>query len=205
MMYRTGDPEVDKTYKIPLTDGPQAFVEFDIRQGMYKMVAEAPTLHCSASKFIAILPERNRKVQITMYDGPLVAERPQLVMDGIAPQSFLYTKPTYVLLDKTVACNQPVGKPIVPEIQFEYDQGAYYLWLYGDPALAGTDPVLAMKLRTPTGLAHYIRVPVPYAEFLGSNWASNIRFELTEDEIDDLATEKTDTLLCLKLFETRVR
>jgi hypothetical protein len=200
-----GDPEVDKTFKIPLTDGPQAFVEFDIRQGLYRMVLEAPTLRCSASKFIAILPDRNRKVQIAMNDGPVRPERPQLVMDGIAPQSFLYTKPTYVLLDKSIGCNQPVGKPTIPDIQFEYDEGAYYLWLYGDPALAGTDPVLAMKLRTPTGLAHYIRVPVPYSDIQAGSWASNIRFEVTEDEIDDLATEKTDTLLCLKLFETRVR
>lgn len=204
MNYRIGDPEYDKTFTVSARDGAEAFTEFDIRPGEYHLVVEAPKLGCAGTRFVHVLADRNRKVAVTLAAGPPAPERPQLLLDGTAPLSFLYTKPTYVLIDKAVGCNQPVGTPAIAQLDYEYDSGAFYLWLYGDPALAGTSPTLALRLRTTTGLAHYVRVPVPYAD-VRSGWPGTIQFDISEDSIDEFATEKTDVLLCPKLFETKVQ
>ena len=203
MTYPVGDPEVDKTFTVTNDDGATAFVEFDIRAGQYRMLVEAPKLGCSASKYLSVLKDLNRKVAVTLVAGPPERPRPQLVMDGTAPMSFLYTKPTYVLIDKAVARNAPVVTPAVAQIDYEYDQGAYYLWMYGDPAAASDAPTIALRLKTPTGLAHYIRVNIPYSE-IHPGWPDNLRFDVSEDMIDEMATEKTDILLCPKLWETKV-
>lgn len=204
MMYRVGDPEYDKTFSVKAGDGTQVFHEFDIRSGQYLLAVEAPKLGCSGTRFVHVLAERNRKIAVALESGPPAPEPPQMLLEGDAPMSFLYTKPTYVFVDKAVACNAPIGKPVMPKIDSESDTGAFYLWLYPDPALAGTDPTLALRLRTPTGLAHYIRVPVAYSE-IGPGWPADIQFNLDEDVLDSMATEKTDVLLCPKLFETKVR
>ena len=203
MAYPVGDPEIDKTFKVTSDDGNQAFVEFDIRQGQYRMLVEAPKLGCSASKFLSVLKDLNRKVPVTLAEGPLDPPRPQLLMEGTAPLSFLYTKPTYVLIDKSVACNAPITTPKPVPIDYEYDQGAYYLWMYGDAALESENPTIALRLRTPTGLAHYVRVGLPYSE-IRPGWPGSLHFDISEDMIDAFATEKTDTLLCPKLWETKV-
>ena len=203
MMYRVGDPEIDKTFKIKAGDGSSAFYEFDIRQGLYHLVVEAPKLGCTGTRYVHILPDRNRKIDISLAAGPPAPEPAQLLLDGTAPLSFLYTKPTYVLVDKSVVCDAPIGKPALAKIDYEYDSGAFYLWLYGDPVLEGTNPTLALRLRTPTGLAHYIRVPVPYSE-VAPGWPGNIQFNIVEDNLAEFATDKTDVLLCPKLFETKV-
>jgi hypothetical protein len=123
------------------------------------------------------------------------------MLQGLAPTSFLYVKPTYVMFDAGAACNQPVPAPLPEHVDFDYDQGAYYLTLYADPAVWARSPVFAMRLRTTTGLFHYVRVrlqlpPVAVA------WPADVRFDVSEDMVDALATEKTDVLLCPKLWAT---
>jgi hypothetical protein len=204
MAYRVGEPEFDKTYKIATDDGTSAFAEFDIRQGQYLLIVEAPTLHCGAAKFVSVLKDQNRKIVLALVPSPLPKMRPQYLMEGTAPISFLYTKPTYVLIDKSVACNTSVVAPKPAQIDYEYDQGAYYLWMYGDPAIAEQSPTLALRLRTPTGLAHYVRINVPYVDAMNPGWPGSLRLDVTEDMIDGLATEKTDVLLCPKMWETSV-
>ena len=82
------------------------------------------------------------------------------------------------------------------------DQGAYYTWLYATPDLTARAPLtVALRLRTTTGLAHYVRLPVPFPP-PWNGWPPSIHFNITEDMIDGLITEKTDTLLCPKLWET---
>jgi hypothetical protein len=205
MAYRVGDPEFDKTFKVPASDASAEFVEFDIRSGQYLLIAEAPTLHCATTRFVAILKDQNRKLVVSLVPSPPPKPRPQFLIDGTAPTSFLYTKPTYVLIDKSVACNAPVLAPKPAQIEYEYDQGAYYLWMYGDPVLAAQSPTLALRLRTPTGLAHYVRVDIPYADSAAPGWPGSLRLDISEDMIDNLATDKTDVLLCPKMWETSVR
>jgi hypothetical protein len=205
MAYRVGDPELDKTFKVPIADASAEFVEFDIRSGQYLLIVDAPSLHCATTKFVAILKDQNRKLVVSLVPNPPPKQRAQFLIDGTAPTSFLYTKPTYVLIDKSVACNAPVLAPKPAQIEYEYDQGAYYLWMYGDPAAAADNPTIALRLRTPTGLAHYVRFNVPYADVMGDGWPGSLHFDISEDMIDNLATEKTDVLLCPKMWETSVR
>jgi hypothetical protein len=204
MAYRVGDPELDKTFKVATDGTTSAFVEFDIRQGQYLLIAEAPSLHCAATRFVSVIKDQNRKLVLALVPSPPPKIRPEYLMDGTAPISFLYTKPTYVLIDKSVACGAPVTTPKVADMDYEYDQGAYYLWMYGDPAIAATDPTLAIRLRTPTGLAHYIRIHIPYEAAVQPGWPGSMRFDISEDMIDSLVTEKTGVLLCPKMWETSV-
>jgi hypothetical protein len=204
MGYRVGEPEFEKTFVVHAGDGPDAFVEFDIRGGLYRMTVDATKLGCTATRFVRVLPAQNRKIVATLVDGPPAPTRPQMLMEGMAPMSFLYTKPTYVLIDKAVGCDQPVGTPAIAPIDYEYDQGAYYLWMYGDASMATTAPTIALRLRTPTGLKHYVRVPVPY-DPIGGAFPPDLRFDMTEDMLDEIATEKTDTLLCPKLWSTSAK
>jgi hypothetical protein len=202
MSYRVGGAEIDKVFRVSRGTGTQAVLEFDIRQSLYRLQVEVPKYNCSADDFIDILPDANRAVKETLVDGASPAPAPVVVLDGTAPLSFIYTKPTFVAFDKDVTCDKPVG-PIVPtQVVVEYDQGAYYTWLYSTPDLLARAPLtVALRLKTTTGLAHYVRLPVPFPTPWGG-WPPSVRFNITEDMIDGLATEKTDTLLCPKLWET---
>jgi hypothetical protein len=46
-----------------------------------------------------------------------------------------------------------------------------------------------------------VHVPIAYPVPWGG-WPSTIHFPVSEDMIDDLATDKTDTLLCPKIWES---
>ncbi len=204
MSYRVGGDEIDKVVTFARGYDPQTVVEFDIPRSMYRLQLDVPKYKCSTSDFIDVLADHNRTIAETLVDEPPAPPAPVVVMDGAAPTSFLYLKPTFVLFEKGLACNQPITTPLPSHINVEYDQGAYYVWLYTDPAPAETPVVVALRLRTPTGSAHYVHVPIPFPTPWGG-WPNTIRFDVTEDMVDGLATEKTDTLLCPKLWETSVR
>jgi len=204
MAYRVGGTEVDKVFKFARGDGPQTVVEFDVPRGAYRLQLEVPKYRCAGSDFLFMIPDRDRNISETLGDGPPTEPPPVLLMNGTAPVSFLYVKPTFVLFDKTVACNQPVGAQLPFKNSVEYDQGSYYVALHPDSSLEPHQPVvLALRLRTPTGNAHYVRVPVALPLQWGG-WPSTINLNVSEDMIDGLATEKVDTLLCLKFWETSV-
>ncbi len=203
MSYRVGGTEFDKVFTFPRGDGTQAVLEFDVRRSVYRLQIDAPKYKCAAADFLDILADQSRNVTETLTDDPTAQASPMELMEGTAPISFLYVKPTFVLFDKTLTCNQPVPPPLPSHINVEYDQGAYYLQM--DLERAATDaPVVALRLRTPTGTAHYVRVPVQFPASWGG-WPGDLQFNVSEDEIDGLATEKVDVLLCPKLWETSVR
>ena len=201
MVIPHGDPPYDKSLNLQRGDGTEAVIEFDVNRGAYHLTIDVPKYACRASSFLMILPDQNRKIVATLTDASVPIDTPTLLMDGTAPLSFLYVKPTYVLFDKSVTCNMPIGPPLPSHIDPDYDQGAYYFTMYADPSLSETPPVFAMRFRTPTGLAHYVRLPIKLPAEL-SSWPSNIQFNITEDMVDSLATEKTDTLLCPKIWGT---
>lgn len=204
MSYRVGGSEVDKVFRFARGDGPQTVVEFDVPRGEYRLQLDVPKFRCSGSDFLFMLPDRDRNISESLTDGPTPEPRPVLLMNGTAPVSFLYVKPTFVLFDKTVKCDQPVGAQLPFKNEVEYDQGSYYVALHPDPSLEPHQPVvLALRLRTPTGSAHYVRVPIAFPMQWGG-WPSTIDLNVSEDMIDGLATEKVDTLLCLKFWETSV-
>ena len=195
---------VDKTVQIERGDDDSPkIVEFDIAQGTYRLDVRAPKYGCAATDYLAILPDHGRSVTETLATQAAPPGEP-LLMEGGSPQSFLYVQPTFVLLDKSVTdCNKPVGDLLPMRTVVENDQDAYYAWLYPDPAANGHTVQLALRLKTPTHQYHYVRVPIPFPAPWGG-WPENVRFDVTQSEIDDLASQPVGTLLCLRLWETKV-
>ncbi len=194
--------ELDHVYRVERGNGDDMVVEFDSHQGTYKLqVAAGQT--CAAQDYLFFLPDRNRTIAETLADGPVEPTRP-LLLSGAAPLSFSYVKPTFVLLDKKVECKAPIGTPLPTQINVERDRDGYYTWLYSDPSIEALGGVtVALRLRTSTGLFHYVRVPMPFPEPWGG-WPGTIQFNVTEDQIDELATEPAGVLLCPKLWKTTV-
>ena len=204
LSFQKGEPPFDQTFKILRGEGQAAVLEFDAGRGVYRLQVETAKVGgCSAVRYLDIMPDQNRRVDVTLDDLPQPPPQPTLLMEGSAPTSFLYLKPTYVLFDKSAVCDKPIPAPLPSHIDVDYDQGAYYLAMYGDPSLVGANPLFALRLRTPTGLAHYVRIKLPF-DIVGvwNGWPSNVHFNIDEDMIDEFATQKPDTLLCPKLWST---
>jgi hypothetical protein len=183
-------------------DGPK-IVEFDVAPGTYRIDAITPKYGCSFDDFLTFLDGHDRSITENLESTPQRAER-QMLISGSSPQSFLYVNPTFVLLNKTTsACNKPVGNLIPVQVDVENDQDAYYADLNADPSAGSTPVQLALRLRTSTHQYHYVRVPLPFPAPWGG-WPQMVHFDVTQDEIDGLATQPVDTLLCLKLWETKV-
>ena len=201
LSYQQGGDEVDKVVTFARGYDTQTVVELDVPRNTYRLQLDVPKFKCSVSDFVDALADHNRTVTETLVDGP-PAPPPVALMDGAAPMSFVYVKPTFVVFDKGLACNQPITTPLPSHINVVYDQTAYYVSLYMDPAAdPSAQQVVALRLRTPTGLAHYVHVPIPFPMPWGG-WPYVVHFPVSEDMIDSLATEKTDTLLCPKLWES---
>ena len=84
----------------------------------------------------------------------------------------------------------------------ERDRDGYYTWLYTDPQIDALGSVtVALRLGTTSGQFHYVRVPMQFPVPWGG-WPNTIQFNVTEDQIDDLATDPTGVLLCPKLWRT---
>jgi hypothetical protein len=176
-------------------------VEFDAPQGTYLMHVDAPKFGCSATTFQEILPDHVRSIDETLVAGGSLPQMP-LLLAGAAPQSFLYVHPTFVALSKQTPCNGPVGDALPSHIDVENDPDAYFAWAYGDLA-NGQPEQLALQLRTPTHQYHYVRLPITFP-VPPSAFPSVVTFDVTQDEIDSLASQPVDTLLCLHLWETKV-
>ncbi|HTU83461.1 MAG TPA: hypothetical protein VMF61_15135 [Candidatus Acidoferrales bacterium] len=192
----------DQTFRVDRGYDQDKIVEFDAPQGEYLMHLQSAPYGCSADSFQEFLPDHNRSIAVGLSPGQSPPPRVPLLFAGAAPESFLYVHPTFVLLDKSVACNKPVGDTLPSDIQVENDPDAYFAWMYDDPPDNETAQI-ALQLRTPTHQYHYVRVPVPYPP-PPSRWPSEVGFDVTQDEIDSLASQPVDTLLCLHLWETKV-
>jgi len=202
MMFRVGDPPFDQTYRIPRGEGLEKVVEFDVGRGAYRLQIDVPKFNCASTSYVYVIADQNRKISATLADAATPPVLPILLMQGTAPTSFLYLKPTYVLFDSSATCDHPIPPPLPAHIDIAYEPGAYYASLYGDPSLATSAPVFAMRLRTVTGLAHYVRIRIPYPPVIGGGWPGALRLDVTDDMATDFATDKTDTLLCPKFWMT---
>jgi hypothetical protein len=181
MTDRINRPHVDQDFSLKRYTDSTAPIEFDAPPGLYQIVISAPQYRCSAADFLYIIDQHNRTITEQLSDGIAHQQQPVL-LDGIAPQSFLYLSPTYVLFDKTTQCDKPVPDPI--------------------PSLAPHAPmVMALQLQTPTGDNHYIRIKVPFP-IPWDGGPEQIQFNVTDNEIDWLSGQPTGVLLCPKLFKT---
>lgn len=199
---RIGRTQFDHTFKVSRGQSDEKIVSFDVARGVYYVQIDAPKYRCSTSDFLSILPEHDRTVKEKLADGGSQVQVP-LLLQGTAPPSFLYAKPAFVVFDKSVACNKPVNDPLPSRILVENDPDAFYTWVYSDPATQARIGALALSLETPSGDHHYIRVPMPNG-YTASRWPFSVEFNVTEDIIDDLATQPVETLLCPKVRRTTV-
>jgi hypothetical protein len=192
----------DRNYRMERGDDEQRVVEFDIPWGIYRVEASVPKANCNASDYFQFLTGHDRSITMALVDGSGPATQPML-LSGAAPQSFLYVKPTFVLFDKAaVACNKPLPDQLTSHVVVENDSDAYYAWLYTDAQLPpGVVPLLALRLKTPTHQYHYVRVPMP-VQYAWGGWPRSLQFDISEDMVDELASEPVETLLCPKLWET---
>jgi hypothetical protein len=192
---------LDKALPFERGDDNMKVIEFDVPAGSYRMDLATGSFRCSSSAFVFFIPNVTRTMDVTLSDGPVTPSVP-ILFQGLAPTSFLYAKPTFVLIDKSVACDKPVGDLLPSNVAVENDDDAYYATMQIDPN--GAPATLALRLQTPTHQYHYIRIPsITYPPPL-TRWPIDIGFDVTQDEIDDLATRTVGTLLCLKLWETKV-
>jgi hypothetical protein len=197
---------VDQTVQIQPEDAAGPRIEFDAPRGSFRLELDVPQYKCSAVDFLVFMPDSIREINETFIDGPPTDPKwKPLLLFGQAPMSFAYVKPTFVLFDKSVDCDKPVNTPIDAHIAVEYDRGGYYVQIFYDPALEPQEPLtMALRLRAPTGLYHYLRVPkVDVKPYTG--WPQVIQLDVTEDDIDGVSTEKFDTLLCPKFRRTSVQ
>jgi hypothetical protein len=199
---RLGKTEIDRVYRVERGDETEAIVEFDSAFGIYSLDADAPKYGCSTSDYLFFIAGLDRSVSEKLDDPPAPPPRKPVLLSGTAPQSFLYVAPTFVLFDKSQAiCNKPLPQPLPTDISVENDQDGYYAWLYADPSTAPGSQLLALRLRTPTHLYHYVRIPIGFP-IPWTGWPQSIQFNVTQEMIDDLAGDPTGTLLCPKLWRT---
>jgi len=203
MLHHNGVSGYENVFRVE-REAQNAVVEFDITPGVYRLQIDVQKYGCTRFAYLNVLEGVNRKVSLTLDNPPPQPPEPVALVDGTAPQSFVYLRPTFVLFDSSLACGQPITTPLPVRTDVEYDQGSYHLWLHDDPALLAKAPlVAALRLQTPTSTAHYIRVKISFPSPWGG-WPNVFRLNVTEDMVDGLATESVDTLLCPKVWTTSV-
>lgn len=199
---RIGRTQLDRTYRVERGDGSEAIIEFDSSFGIYRLDVETPKYGCSATDFLVFMPDHTRSIYETLASVP--AQRPvPMLLSGTAPQTLLYASPTFVLFDKSAAvCGKPIPSLLPTHIDVENDQDAYYAWLYNDDQTrAPGSELLALRLQTPTHQHHYVRIPLSFPA-PQTPWPQSLQLNVTEDMMDELATEAVDTLLCPKMWRT---
>lgn len=199
---RYGHTSLQKSFSVVRGEEPVKTVEFDSLRGVYFMQVVAPKQQCAADDFVSFLPDRTRSIPETMAPSSKIPPTPFL-MQGTAPISFLYAKPSVVLFGKSTTCDKQVDDPLPADIRIENDRDSYYVSMTADPSVQSRIGVIALSLQTATGENHYIRVPVPF-EPPAAKWPSTVQFNVTDDVMDSIAGKPVDTLLCPKLYKTSV-
>jgi hypothetical protein len=198
---RLDHPHVDQDFTLKRYSDSTAPIEFDSPPGLYQIVISAPQYRCSASDFLFFIDQRDRTIKEQLVDGVASPGRPVL-LNGIAPASFMYLNPTYVLFDKSTQCDKPVPDPLSAHITVENDSDSFYVWLYSDPTLVARGPeIVALQVQTPTGDEHYIKLRFPFPEPWDGS-PDEIQFIVKDSDIDWLSGQPTGVLLCPKLFKT---
>jgi hypothetical protein len=197
----TGRQTYDKNFRFTHGESPDQTVEFDSPRGVFLITLSAPKYNCGSSNFEQFLADENRNMKETLVPGH--PQPPQVtLLGGTAPAAFLYQQPTFVLLDKRIACNQPVDSTLDANIVGEYDSGSYHLYLYPTPdIMARSSVTLAFKITTSTGDDQYVRLKFPYPQ-PWHGWPYAIDFNLPDYVFDQLATDPKGVLLCPKVYET---
>jgi hypothetical protein len=199
---RIGRTQLDRAYRVERGAGSEAIVEFDNPFGIYRLDIDAPKYGCSATDYLVFIPGHTRSISEALFAQAPTPQMPML-LSGIAPQTLLYANPTFVLFDKSAAaCGKPIPAALPTHITVENDQDAYYAWLYNDDQTRALgSELLALRLQTPTHQHHYVRIPLSFP-VPQTPWPESVGLDISEEMIDELATEPVDTLLCPKMWRT---
>lgn len=197
---------VNKTFTFRRGTDPHTVIALDMERGTYRLELSAPKFNCGVSDWLVFWPDLDRTVNETLRDGRARPTQPLLIL-GTLPQSFQTSEPTYLLFDKNaVACNKPIAQPLPADIVSEQDQDAYYAWISPTASIAakGMDSAtIALRLKTPQGDYHYIRIPYKFPQ-PWEGWPQTIQFNIKEEELLFIQGEPVDTLLCPHFFRTSV-
>ena len=197
----TGRQKYDENFRFERGMSDVHSVDFDTPRGTFKILVSAPKYNCSGGDYYMFITDHTRNINMTLAEGPPDFGKPFLV-GGTAPESFSYANPTFVLLDKSVVCDKPIGDPIPLTIRTEAESDGYYLWLYSTPDLVKRGNVqLALQLGSSTGENHYVRLRFPFPQ-PWDGWPISLQFDLPDNIFDVLAPKPADTLICLPLRRT---
>lgn len=195
---RTGRLQWDRNWTVRHGQSREETVTFDAPYGTDRITISAPNYHCNAGDYLVFVPPHSRNIKETLRPGPPHWRHPTLLM-GTAPQAFLYTQPTFVLLDAATKCKQEIDSTLPADIDVEYDPDSYYVSLYRMPNQALSSALLALQVESSTGDEQYLnlklRLPAPWA-----GWPDTIRMNLPEGMLDAVATLPKGVLLCPKLY-----
>ncbi len=198
----TGRQRADQNFSGPRGESLTRTIEFDAPRGTFRVILTTPGHPCAAIDFWSIMSQAPRTIAETMVAGRPTEPHPLLV-EGTAPESFLYAAPQFVLFPKNTECNKPVGDPLPSNFTVENDGSSFYLWMYSNPALDATGALVALQVGTPTGEYHYIRVKMRFPE-PWHGFPTTWQFNVSSDAIEWLAQQPVDELLCPRMFTTSV-
>ncbi len=202
MVDSTGRQRADQDFSVPRGESLTRTVEFDAPRGTFRVILRTPKYPCAAIDYWSIISEAPRAIAETMVTGTPTEPHPILV-EGTAPESFLYAEPQFVLFPKDTQCNQHVGDPLPSNFIVENDGSSFYLWMYSNPTLDATGALVALQIGAPTGEYHYIRLKMKFPQAwdgFPTTWQFNVRTAA----IDWLFQQPIDTLLCPPIFRTSV-
>ncbi len=203
LINRIDKPNFDKTYHFARGYANAKMINFNAPFGVYALVIDAPKYHCSGFDWVLFIPNHDRTMNESLVDGTAPVPHPMLMV-GTLSSAFSYTNPTVAIFDKSQKCNAPVGDPLPLKTAVEYDQNSFYVWMYPDASLIPHAPVVvSVQIGAADGDSHFVRLKVPFPE-PWHGFPDTWQFNITDNVIDGLATQKTETLLCPRLYETRV-
>jgi hypothetical protein len=191
--------DIKQDFSFQRGTGTSHNVEFDAPRGTYRVGLVAPATNCGFIDFLSFISEAPRTVHEDLVTTP-PKQVPIVLFEGLAPDAFLAADPQFILFPKDTKCDTPVPDPPPPaNVRLENDGSSFYVWMSLDEAMSG---LLAMQIGTPTGEFHYLRVRVHLDPWGG--FPDTVSLNVTQDQLDLLAGQPTDKLLCPKIYWSSV-
>ena len=200
LAYARRDPAMNRVFLLHRESDGHAVVEFDSTQGVYRLSIETQKPHCGAMAFVAVLPDHDRDVNLTLEPGK--PQPPPITPALVAGDSPAYEQPAVVLLAQPIACDAPIGHFASDAVVMETNAQGFYASIYSPAGIANRKSRMgALRLTDSSGGYHYIRLPMYYPPAQQA-FASFERFNVTDDVLAYAAGKPEDTLLCPRLSAT---
>ena len=191
----------DQKFKIEQGTTREAPIEFDIPFGVYRADIATPT--CSAVRYMSVLPNVNRGVDVSLEEGKVQNPPVPAIVQGTAPFEFSYVQPTVMLFPRGLKCNDPIGDPLNVPLSMENEPDSYYATILASPVLEQNAPItVVVRLNDSHGGYQYVRVPMSDSVGLHTRWPAIGTVTISEGFIDEIAGKPEDTLICIHFLKT---